>query len=165
MHFDNSWYRWAAETTIDNGGGTFTPGSHKQPCDGWVYGLAGGAKVAITGNRDKDIVRVTDQMASFLARFPRHLQHPYYLGLWVDGRCVFIDIVVRTYSQEYANKMAAKNGQRAIFNLATCQTTEVVSLEDRYARLLEAHKAVSERLAEVEEQLHKARGLRNDNPI
>lgn len=134
---------FAAETTIRDGGGTFTTSTLRMTL------RASGYAVAISHNDDARNVRIGD-VDAFIADHPMHdraavadtfgranvanvaekimtvartFADAPFIGTWMDGGRVYVDPVVILPDRASAVIVAQAFAQRAIYNFAT-QTAE-----------------------------------------
>jgi len=112
---------------VENGGATFNLVTGTSPTTGFVVSEKGFEDVTpIFGDDVTRQIIVSSAVAMFIKENGFELNNPEnFLGGWVDGGELFLDIS-RVYDNEHdALRVAVENGQRAYYSIDNDKTTEL----------------------------------------
>ena len=112
---------------VENGGATFNLVTGTSPTTGFVVSERGFEDITpIFGDDVTKQIIVSTAVALFIKKNGMELNNPEnFLGGWIDGEELFLDIS-RVYDNEHdALRIAVENGQRAYYHIDTDKTTEL----------------------------------------
>lgn len=114
-------------SVVENGGATFNLVTGTSPTTGFVVSERGfELKLELFGNAITREVLISAIVTDYIREFGFELNDPEnFLGGWIDGEELFLDIS-RVYDNEHdALRVAVENGQRAYYHIDTDKTTEL----------------------------------------
>ena len=107
----------AVNQAVSEGGFTFVSTPGDGPNSGFMVSVADEKRVPIDESRNPDDVRDFMQANSSLLSKPNH-----YVGGWVEGGELCMDVSINVSSEEEAREIGEANNQDGIFDLNTGQT-------------------------------------------
>ena len=107
----------AVNQAVSEGGFTFVSTPGDGPNSGFMVSVADEKRVSIDESRNPDDVRDFMQANSSLLSKPNH-----YVGGWVEGGELCMDVSINVPSEEEAREIGEANNQDGIFDLNTGQT-------------------------------------------
>lgn len=110
--------RTVLSQTLEHNGGTFTRrGKTVEPRNVWAVG---GKEPGITINLkgDEPVQAIVETIARFIQQAP-YTDRGTYIGTWVDGGTLYLDVVDLIENTATAIAVAAERGEKAIYNLGT----------------------------------------------
>lgn len=100
------------EQLKNNGGFSYNINTHDSPTSGYMVSLQGCEEVYYS----EDITE--DTIPGYITRYAKQLLIPgSYLGGWVDGETVYLDVSINIDDLQDALALARDNDQLAIFDL------------------------------------------------
>ena len=96
---------WTGGISIDLDG--------REPTEGYMVSVHGSEVIVQKEEFNEDTVR------NYIALFKNHIGYGSYLGTWVDGEEVYLDVSVNFHSLSEAIKLGRENNQKAIYSLNT----------------------------------------------
>ena len=81
---------------------------------GYMVSLAGYEKQLSLDNVSIEIVNDYIQKAR---KMTKNIKHNVYVGFWMDGNILYLDLSIKIESRQLALSLARKNNQLAIFDL------------------------------------------------
>jgi hypothetical protein len=114
-------------SVVENGGATFNLVTGTSPTTGFVVSERGfELKLELFGSEVVREILINGIVKDFVKENGMELNNPEnFLGGWIDGEELFLDIS-RVYDNEHdALRIAVENGQRAYYHIDTDKTTEL----------------------------------------